>query len=521
MERRPSLLTTAFLLLALSILSFTAGAASQSSGRSKENSEEVYKYLNPFVDALAIIRSKYVDADKTNPKDLVYGALQGMVSTLDPFSQFMPPDEYKEMQTETGGEFGGLGIEIAIKEDRLTVISPIEGTPADRMGLKAGDKIIKIGVERTDTMTISDAVKRLRGKVGTKVTITIAREGLSEAFDVTITRESIKIESVRSYMLPGQIGYVRISEFIRYTTDDFVKAVHALEKKGPLKGLVVDLRNDPGGLLDEAVGVSDYFIEKDKMLVFTKGRSVNQTQEYKASDAEKFDKKKPVVVLVNEGSASGAEIVAGALKDWKRGALIGAKTFGKGSVQTILPLDNSDGAALRLTMAKYYTPSGICIHGIGIDPDLDLRDHDISESTIKVYSKQMPGKFAKVLVKEGLEVSREMVVTSAITDRFTAYCLKNVKKIDKEELRKDMDYLKNSLLVELVREKLGEKEAREIAVLKDRQVLVAGEIIQNGGKISSQLMARYPKKKDKNEKAGERKLEEERGKRPETPKDEE
>src|SRR6185295_9141172 len=185
MERRPSLLTTAFLLLALSILSFTAGAASQSSGHSKENSEEVYKYLNPFVDALAIIRSKYVDVDKTNPKDLVYGALQGMVSTLDPFSQFMPPEEYKEMQTETGGEFGGLGIEIAIKEDRLTVISPIEGTPADRMGLKAGDKIIKIGVERTDTMTINDAVKRLRGKVGTKVTITIAREGLSEPFDVT------------------------------------------------------------------------------------------------------------------------------------------------------------------------------------------------------------------------------------------------------------------------------------------------------------------------------------------------
>ncbi len=513
MDRRPSLITTAFLMLALCGVSFAAGAATQSAARPKENSEDVYKYLNPFVDALAIIREKYVDIDKTNPKDLIYGALQGMVGTLDPFSQFMPPDDYKDMQTETSGKFGGLGIEIGIKDDHLTVISPIEGTPADRAGLKAGDKITKIGDERTDSMTINDAVKRLRGKIGTKVTITIAREGLGEPLDVTLVRDSIKIESIRSYMLPNQIGYVRISEFIENTTDDFVKAVETLEKKSPLKGLVVDLRNDPGGLLNEAVGVSDYFTEKGKMLVSTKGRSANQTQEFKATDSEKFDMKKPVVVMVNEGSASGAEIVAGALKDWKRGVLIGAKTFGKGSVQTILPLENSDGAALRLTMAKYYTPSGICIHGIGIDPDLDLRNHEISESTIKVYSKQMPGKFAKVLVKEGMAVTRDTEVTPEILERFFGYCVKNVKKIDKDELKKDADYLKNSLYVELIREKLGEKDARELAVLKDTQVEVAEQIIKNAGKISPQLLALYPKKKDKNEKAGERKLEEERAKK--------
>ena len=514
MDRRPSLLTTAFLLLALCGVSFAAGAATQSAGHPKENSEEVYKYLNPFVDALAIIREKYVDVDKTNPKDLIYGALQGMVGTLDPFSQFMPPEDYKEMQTETAGEFGGLGIEISLKDDRLTVISPIEGTPADRMGLKAGDKIIKIGTEKTDTMTINDAVKRLRGKIGTKVTITILREGLAEPFDVTITRESIKIESIHAYLLPGKIGYVRISEFIKDTTDDFVKAVHELQKKGPLTGLVVDLRNDPGGLLDEAVGVSDYFIEKGKMLVSTKGRSQNQTQEFKASEAEKFDSKKPVVVMVNEGSASGAEIVAGALKDWKRGALIGEKTFGKGSVQTILPLENSDGAALRLTMAKYYTPSGVCIHGIGIEPDLNLKDHDIAESTIKAYTQQMPEKFAKVLVKEGVEVTKDMEITPEVLDRFLSYCVKNVKKTDKDELKKDVKYLKNSLLIELVREKLGEKEAREFAVIRDPQVLVAEQIIQNGGKISSQLIAQYPKKKgEKEEEAGEKKLEDERAKK--------
>ncbi len=513
MDRRPSFLTTTFLVLALCGVSFAAGAVTQSAAHARENSEDVYKYLNPFVDALAIIREKYVDIDKTNPKDLVYGALQGMVGTLDPFSQFMPPDDYKEMQTETSGKFGGLGIEIAIKDDHLTVISPIEGTPADRAGLKAGDKITKIGDERTDNMTINDAVKRLRGKVGTKVTITIAREGLSEPLEVSLIRDSIKIESIHSYMLPKQIGYVRISEFIENTTEDFIKAVDALNKKSPLKGLVVDLRNDPGGLLNEAVGVSDYFTEKGKMLVSTKGRSSNQTQEFKATDMEKFDMKKPVVVMVNEGSASGAEIVAGALKDWKRGVLIGAKTFGKGSVQTILPLDNSDGAALRLTMAKYYTPSGICIHGIGIDPDLDLRNHEISESTVKVYSKQIPGKFAKELVKEKMEVARDTEVTPEIMDRFYSYCVKNVKKIDKDELKKDGDYLKNSLYVELIREKLGEKDARELAVLNDKQVKVAEDIILNGGKISSQLFAEYPRKKDINEKAGERKLEEERAKK--------
>lgn len=511
MDRRPSLLVMSFLLMALATISFAAGAATQSGSRPKEVSEDVYKYLQPFSEALAIIREKYVDVDKTAPKDLVYGALQGMVSTLDPFSQFMPPDDYKDMQTETSGKFGGLGIEIAIKDDRLTIISPIEGTPADRAGLKAGDKIVKIGIEKTDSMTISDAVKRLRGKVGTKVTITLVREGLGEAFDVTLVRDDIKIQSIRSYMLPGNIGYIRISEFIKDTTDDFVNAVHQLEKKAPLKGLVIDLRNDPGGLLDEAIGVSDYFTEKGKMVVSTKGRSANQTQEFKALDGEKFDKHKPVVVMVNEGSASGSEIVAGALKDWKRAVLIGAKTFGKGSVQTILPLDNSDGAALRLTMAKYYTPSGVCIHGIGIDPDLDLRNHEISESTIKAYSKQMPDKFAKVLVKEGMEVTRDLEVSQIVMDRFFNFCLKNVKKVDKDELKKDQDYLRNSLYVELVREKLGEKDARELGVLRDPQVQVAEQIVQNGGRISPQLFAKYPKKKDKNEKSGERKLEEERG----------
>ena len=509
MNRRPSLLTTALLLLALSVLSFTAGAATQQPAtHQKETAEDVYKYLNPFVDALSIIRERYVDIDKTKSKELVYGAIQGMVSTLDPFSQFMTPEEYKEMKTETSGEFGGLGIEIAIKDDRLTVVTPIEGTPAEKAGIQAGDRIAKIDNVKTDLMTINDAVKRLRGKIGTKVTLTIVRQGLSESFEVPITRESIKIQSVRSYLLPGQIGYIRVSEFIEHTTDDFVDAVDALKKKTPLKGLVLDLRNDPGGLLNEAVGVSDYFIEKGKVLVSTKGRSPRQTQEFKSDDGEKFDQK-PVVVLVNEGSASGSEIVAGALKDWKRAVLVGSKTFGKGSVQTILELENSDGAALRLTMAKYYTPSGVCIHGIGIDPDLDTKMNAATESAIKVYSKRWVEKFAKILIKEGMEVTADTDPGQKTMNRFFDYCMKNEKKIDRVELKKDQEILKNNLRVELVRQKLGEKKAREVAVLKDPEVLVAENIIQNDGKISSKLLAQYPKKKD-TEKAGEKKLEDEK-----------
>ncbi len=289
MERRPSFLATAFLMLALCAVSFAAGAATQSANQPKATNEDVYKYLQPFADALAIIREKYVDVDKTDPKTLVYGALNGMVNTLDPFSQFMPPDEYKDMQTETSGKFGGLGIEIALKDDRLTIVSPIEGTPADKAGLKSGDKIIKIGDESTAAMSINDAVKRLRGKVGTKVTITVLREGLGEPFDVTLVRDNIKIESIHAYMLPHDIGYVRISEFIENTTDDFVKAVDDLEKQATLKGLVIDLRNDPGGLLNEAIGVSDFFGKKGDMIVSTKGRSENQAlPEYRATDGEKF-----------------------------------------------------------------------------------------------------------------------------------------------------------------------------------------------------------------------------------------
>lgn len=495
MKRPFSLLTLAILLVGLSALSFAAGAATQSSGAPVAQSEEVYKYLKPFTEVLAIIQDKYVDKDKTHTKDLIYGALQGMVGTLDPFSQFLTPEDYKDMQTETSGKFGGLGIEIAMKDKRLTVMTPIEGTPAEKAGIRSGDEIVKIEGKSTEGMNINDAVKLLRGKVGSSVKITIQREGLGEPFDVTLTRAIIKIQSVRAYRLPGDIGYVRISEFIENTTDDFTAAVAKLEKEGPMKGLILDLRNDPGGLLDEAVGVSDYFTPDGKVIVSTRGRDPKQVETFKATDGKKFDPQKPVVVMVNGGSASGSEIVAGCLKDWKRAVLIGEKTFGKGSVQTIIPLDDSDGAALRLTMAKYYTPSGVCIHGVGIEPNLNLREGDLSESTLKVYSKQDVEKYAEKLKKEGVKFSDDAPLPDKVVEGFIDYCMKAEKKMDRDELEKDKRYLQDSLTVELVSDVKNEAQARKTAVWIDPQVAIAEELIRDDDKIPAALLTKYPPKK--------------------------
>lgn len=497
MERRSSVLKLALLLIALSAVSFTAGALAKSAPKRAHSTEEVYKQLNPYVDALTLIQEKYVDEEKTDPKKLIEGSLQGMVGTLDPFSQYMGPDDFKDMETETSGEFGGLGIEITMRDERLTVITPIDGTPADKAGVKAGDIILKINGEKTDGLTINDAVKRLRGKVGTSVTISVFREGATQPFDLTMDRAVIKIESVRSYRLPGDIGYVRLNEFIHGTAADTDKAIKALEKEGPLKGLVVDLRNDPGGLLEEAVNTVDLFAAKGKTIVSTKGRDPRQDYVYKATDRRKFANR-PIVVLVNGGSASGSEIVAGALKDLKLGMLVGVKTFGKGSVQTIFPLENSGGAALRLTTAKYYTPSGVCIHGIGIEPDLEIKDPELTDSTLRAYTGRMVESFAKVLVKEKTAVTEDMTLSDEVLKRFYAYCAKKNRKIDADDLAKNADEFRLSLTLELQADALSELASRRQAVLRDRQVGIAEEIIRNHGKLTPKWAAHEAQvKKDK------------------------
>jgi len=332
-------------------------------------SNQMYEDLKVFTDVIGLIQKDYVE--ETKSKDLIQGAIKGMLETLDPHSAYMPPAMFKEMQEETKGRFEGLGIEITLKDGILTVVSPIEGTPAFRAGVLAGDQIIKIDGETTKNFTLVDSVKRLRGPRGTKVTITIMREGLPKPKDFTLVREVIPVRSVRHELLEKTYGYVRISQFQEKTDGDFEKAMKALEEesKGALKGLVLDLRNNPGGLLDQAVKISDRFIDSG-IIVSIDGRREEAKQKWPAhpdGTATRY----PLIVLVNGGSASGAEIVAGAIQDHGRGILVGTQTFGKGSVQTIIPL--KDGSGLRLTTARYYTPSGRSIQAKGIVPDIIVK----------------------------------------------------------------------------------------------------------------------------------------------------
>ncbi|MGQ9499607.1 MAG: S41 family peptidase [Dissulfurimicrobium sp.] len=323
-----------------------------------------YEQLKLFATVFDLVQRNYVE--DVNPQKLIYGAIQGMLTSLDPHSSFLTPDEYKELQVETKGVFSGIGIEISMKDHIITVVSPIEGTPADKAGLKANDKIVKIGDKSTKDMTLLEAVKLLRGEKGTQVKITIFREGWTQTKDFILTRDVIPIKSVRSQRLEDGYGYVRISNFQTNTASDFEKALSELEGKNGLKGLVLDLRNDPGGLLDQAVSVSNEFIDSG-LIVYTDGRMADQKMRFYAR-AKKHIRKYPIVVLVNEGTASASEIVAGALQDHKRAIIMGVQTFGKGSVQTIIPMD--DGSAIRLTTARYYTPNGRSIQAKGITPDI-------------------------------------------------------------------------------------------------------------------------------------------------------
>ncbi len=347
--------------LVLVVLSLVLGGGTLQ--RVSAVAESQYDDLRVFTDVLALVQRNYVE--KPNNKELIYGAIKGMLETLDPHSSFMTPEVYREMQVETKGEFSGLGIEITMKDDRIVVVTPIEDTPAFKAGIQAGDQIVKIDGKSTKGMSLPDAVKLMRGPKGSTVKLTIVREGSPEPIDLTITRANIAVKSVKAKMLEPGYGYVRLTQFQERTADDLGAALDKLEKEG-LKGLILDLRNNPGGLLDQAVKVADYWIDSG-LIVYTDGRVENQKMEFYARrDTVRRDYN--MVVLVNEGSASASEIVAGALQDTGRAVIVGTQTFGKGSVQTIIPL--SDGSALRLTTARYYTPKGRSIQAKGITPDI-------------------------------------------------------------------------------------------------------------------------------------------------------
>jgi carboxyl-terminal processing protease len=327
-----------------------------------------YEELKTFTEVLSYVEANYVD--EVEPEKLVHGAIRGMLRTLDSHSSFMPPEVYREMQVETEGKFGGLGIEITIRDDILTVVSPIEGTPAYRAGIKAADRIVSVEGESTKDMSLIEAVRRLRGPADTNVTIGIMREGFTEPKDFILTRAIIHIRSVDSKVLPDGVGYVKLRSFHKNTSEELAAELEELDQS-KVNALVLDLRNNPGGLLEQAIAVTNEFISSGKLIVYTKGRLANQNMKgFSKSDGSHSDY--PMVILVNGGSASASEIVAGALQDLERAKLVGTKTFGKGSVQTIIPLSN--GAGLRLTTAKYYTPSGRVIHEKGIVPDVVIEE---------------------------------------------------------------------------------------------------------------------------------------------------
>ncbi|MBC8283212.1 MAG: S41 family peptidase, partial [Nitrospinae bacterium] len=335
--------------------------------------QNAYNKLKVFSEIISLIESNYVEPVKSDT--MIEGAIRGMVKSLDPHTSYMPPTSYKEMQVETTGKFGGLGIEISIRDGVLTVVSPIEDTPAFRVGVKPGDKIIKIEDESTLDMTLQDAVSRLRGETGSPITITIFRETFKAPKEFTIVRDIIKVRSVVHKRYQDDIGYIKIRSFSKNTSSDLDKALSELGKKGITK-LILDVRNNPGGLLNQAVEVTDRFLNRENLIVYTKGRSDEQNMRFTSHD-KVAGVTYPLIILVNGGSASASEIVAGALQDLNRAVVLGTQTFGKGSVQTIIPL--SDGSALRLTTARYYTPSGRVIQENGIEPDILVEMQPVKE----------------------------------------------------------------------------------------------------------------------------------------------
>jgi carboxyl-terminal processing protease len=363
--------------------------------------------LRTFTDVYTRLKKDYVV--KVSDKKLMENAIRGMLAGLDPHSAYLDPDEFHELQIGTTGEFGGLGIEVGMEDGFVKVIAPIDDTPADRAGIKAGDLIVRLNKKPVKGMSLDDAVNMMRGKKGTNITLTIVREGVEKPLTISITRDIIRVQSVKAQLLEPEFGYVRITNFQAKTTQSLIDAIEKLKQEngGELKGLVLDLRNNPGGVLNGAVGVSDAFLN-DGLIVYTEGRDQNSELRYSATEGDVLNGA-PMVVLINGGSASASEIVAGAMQDDKRAIIMGSKSFGKGSVQTILPLSN--GAALKLTTARYYTPSGRSIQAEGIEPDIPLENLTVTEAddsdVAPLTEADLTGHLTKDTTNEGTEDQNE------------------------------------------------------------------------------------------------------------------
>jgi len=370
MKRKILILTS--LVCVLLATSLAIGGYEQAKKEKEKAKEDIYSQVELLAHAISIIKQEYVSA--VDAKKLVYGGLSGMLGSLDDFSSFLEPEEHKEMKVEAKGEFGGIGIELALREGVLTVIAPMDGTPADKAGMMAGDKIVKIDGVVTRDIKIDDAIKKMRGDPGTALTLTVWREKEGRIIDLPIKRDIIKLKSIKTaQLLEDKVGYIKLIEFQEKSHQDLEEALKKLEAQG-MDALIFDLRNNPGGLLDAAVGVAEKFLPKETLIVSIKSRTEDQNLIFR-SDGRSTHPNYPLIILVNGGSASASEIVAGAVQDNKRGIILGTKTFGKGSVQTVIPL--KDDSALRLTTATYYTPSGRMISHQGIIPDVAVEREDV------------------------------------------------------------------------------------------------------------------------------------------------
>ena len=439
MKKRITISRNLFITMILAC-AFSLGSSAYFVGQvaAKENdSSDRYASLKIFTDVLSIVEKNYVEP--VDLKELVEGAVKGMLFSLDPHSSYMDSSTYRELQVETQGKFGGLGIEITIKDGIITVVSPIEDSPAARVGIKSGDQIIKIGSEFAKDLSLVDAVKKMRGPKGTAVKISIHREGRKSLIPFSVVRDDIKVKSVRSRVLENGYGYIRLAQFQDGSGKEFQDALKKIADKSTaktIKGLVLDLRNNPGGLLNEAVRVSDIFL-KDGVVVYTEGRLESQKQKYYAHD-DKNEPEFPVVVLVNGGSASASEIVSGALQDHGRALIVGEQTFGKGSVQTVLPMEQGD--ALRLTTALYYTKSGRSIQSQGVTPDVKVEAPKIKEEAeeeseeFEPKESNLPGAFKNPNKKEEEAKEQEAIIK------------KNAKEVLRAGSREAMDAKLEDLL---------------------------------------------------------------------------
>jgi carboxyl-terminal processing protease len=486
------------------IFNYSIGHASNES-----ETQEFYKYMTLFRNVVIMLKQNYVEDLKAS--ELIEYAIEGMLEDVDPHTNFMKPDDFKEFQSSTMGEFGGLGINIDKQGDYIVVVAPIEGTPAYKMGIQAGDKIVKVDGVNVVGMNTEDVIKRMRGDKGTKVVIGIARPGVKNVLDFEIIRDIIKIKSIPySFKLDNGVGYIRIRQFNANTSSELRQSLDELEKQG-IKGLLIDLRFNPGGLLNEAIDTVNEFIGGDKLVVFTKGRVQQYNQEY-FTRYNRMRSGYPVVVLINEASASASEIFAGSLQDWDKGLIVGKTSFGKGSVQQLYPL--SDGYGIKITISKYYIKSGRCIHkdindkllrgknvsedekknidkqisehiyktvkgrtvygGGGIAPDVELEQDRLSNLEMEIRRLNLLFEFTvDYYSKHKDEIKENFTANDVLVQDFINYGKTKGLKYEKAALDSSYSFIKNSLTSGIIDKKFGEVAGYKAGLKVDRQLMDA------------------------------------------------